>query len=211
MFMSPEAKTLHLTKSDLVKASEVLLRGGILAFPTETVFGVGVIYDNQQAYEKLCSLKGRSPDKPFSLMFPNVEMLLPFLKKDAHLFSFLKRVFPSPLTVLAPAISSLPSWVDHQTGIIGFRVPDDSYIQSLLKLVSKPCLVTSANRSGELALTSSREVFKTFPEGIDAIVEGESQSSLASTIIKVENNDLKLIRQGEIKFETLKKMWEETK
>lgn len=201
-------KTLKLEEKDIDIAANVLRNGEILAFPTETVYGVGAVYDNEEAFKKLVNLKKRPPNKPIALMCTSVEEALNYVNVSEKAKKVMERFLPGELTVLVNAKKDLPNWVTLGTDVIGIRVPDSHYIQSLFKKVGKPCLVTSANRSGEPTSREYEEVVSIFDGECAGIVKGKCVSLTPSTIVNLTSDDnISLVRNGPIPFEEIESYW----
>ena len=194
-----------LTKNELNIASEILRNGGLAAFPTETVFGLGVIYDNKEAYDRLIQVKRRPPEKPFTLMCASPEDVIKFARVNNMAKKLINAFMPGQFTIILEAKDNLPSWVVSKEGMVGIRVPDDKDIQRLIGLVGKPLLVPSANKSGEPPLTKDKDVINIFGNEIDAIILGESTSNVPSTIVMVKDNNVEIIRLGKISKEEIEK------
>ena len=200
--------TKILTEKQLKIAANSLLNGGVVCFPTETVYGIGVIYDDKGAFEALVKAKKRPPEKPFALMCSSLEMAKPCLGCSNKVLAFIEHFLPGEVTFLVKASSSLPEWVTLGTGVVGLRIPDFQLAQSLIEKVGKPCLVTSANISGLPTSTSFSQTKKVFDGVADAIVEGKCVSQVASTIVDVsDETSVKLIREGSLKFESILAYW----
>ena len=202
-------KTIKLLKDDIDCAAKILLNGEILAFPTETVYGVGVIYDDYEAFKKLVNLKKRPPNKPFALMCSSVNDALKYVDVSNKAKKMIEHFLPGELTILLKGKKDLPTWVTLGTSIIGIRVPNDEYINKLFNKVNKPCLVTSANRSGEATSKYYDEVVNIFDGECGGIVKGECHSLIPTTIIDLSNDkSIKLVREGPIPFDTINSYWE---
>ena len=198
------------TEKDIESAARVLREGQILVFPTETVYGIGVVFDSETAFERLVAVKKRPPSKPFALMCSSLEEAFRYIDIDAKARAVMERYLPGELTVLVHAKKELPTHVTLGTGIIGIRVPASDYVQKLIAKVGKPCLVTSANISGQPTSTNYSEVLPIFTGLVGGIVKGECTSLLASTIVDLtDGRQITLIRQGKIPFEDLEKTWRE--
>jgi L-threonylcarbamoyladenylate synthase len=197
-----------LTEKDIEISAKVLRNGEILAFPTETVYGVGVIFDNEVAFKKLVNLKKRPPNKPFQLMCSSLEQALKYVEAGPKALAIMKEFLPGELTVLVHSKPGLPEQVTLGTGVVGIRVPASDFVQKMIAKVGKPCLVTSANRSGEPTSTKYEEVLKVFDGEIGGIVKGECTSLVASTVVDVTSeNEIKLIREGPVPFAKLQEAW----
>jgi len=201
-----------LTEKDIGIAAKILRNGDILVFPTETVYGIGVVYDSQTAFEHLVAVKKRPPLKPFALMCSSLEQAYRYIDIDSKARAVMDKFLPGELTVLVQAKKDLPTHVTLGTGIIGIRVPASAYVQKLIAAVGKPCLVTSANMSGQPTSTSYEEVLPIFDGLVGGIVEGKCTSLLASTIVDMtDEKGIKLIRQGTIPFGELDQTWRKSK
>lgn len=199
---------LKLNEKDIDISAKVLSSGEILAFPTETVYGVGVVYDDEAAFTKLVNLKKRPPNKPFALMCASLEDAFKYVDVGPKAKALMEHFLPGELTVLVNAKPLLPNWVTLGTGVIGIRVPDSSWVRSLIGKVGKPCLVTSANRSGEPTSRFYDDVLKIFDGEVGGIVKGECTSLIPSTIVNLTSEkEIVLVRQGPIPFATLEDYW----
>ncbi|MFA5282994.1 MAG: L-threonylcarbamoyladenylate synthase [Bacilli bacterium] len=199
-----------LEKKDIEIAAECLSRGGLVAFATETVYGLAVIYDNKLSFDRLVRIKGRSPDKPFSMMVANPKDIHFYAKPNPNAEKLVAKFMPGEITLIMDGKSSLPWWVSLHTGKIGIRIPDDNYVRSLICTVGKPLLVTSANRSGQPALVTFDDVSKEFYNDVDAIVKGKCSSSMPSTVVDTCDK-ISIIRVGSISKEMVLHALEEQK
>ena len=191
-------------QNQIKEAAQILKEGGLIAFPTETVFGFGVIFDNKESYEKLISVKRRPPEKPFTLMLSDVEDIEKYAYVDERAKKLINKYMPGPFTIILKAKESLPSYCVSSEGNVGIRIPDYDLIRNLIRETGKPLLVPSANKSGESPLTKSDDVISIFDREIDGIIIGESTSKVPSTIVLVDK-DIKVIREGLIKKEDILK------
>lgn len=196
-----------ITWNDAAKAADALKKGELATFPTETVYGIGCVFDSKEAFEKLVAFKKRPPNKPFAMMAASLEMALPYLDPSPKAFALMKHFLPGELTVLLQAKKDLPEFVTLGTGVIGLRVPASAEVQKLISAVGKPCLVTSANISGEPTARTFEELSPSFKEGT-VCIEGNCVSEIASTIVLATGEELKLIRQGALPFESLTSFWD---
>lgn len=193
---------------DLNKAASILLDGGVVAFPTETVMGLGVVFDNYEAYKHLNELKGRPEDKPYTMMLGNIKDI----EKYAYINSDAKKIIdtymPGPITILLKAKENVPNYVTHGTNIIGIRVPDFDILNKLLKIVKKPLLVPSANPSGMPPALDPEKVSIYFNKTLEYIIDYNSKGELPSTIVDLSKDKPIILREGNIKkeliFNTLK-------
>ena len=189
-----------LKQNQIEEAAKILKEGGLIAFPTETVFGFGVIFDNINSYNRLIKVKRRPPEKPFTLMLSDVEDISKYAYIDERAKKLIDKYMPGQFTIILKAKENLPSYCVSKEGNVGIRISSDNFVREMIRKAQKPLLVPSANRSGEPSLTASDDVASTFKDELDAIIIGESTSKVASTIVLVDN-DVKVIREGQIKKE----------
>ena len=183
---------------NLEKCASILLNGGVVAFPTETVMGLGVVYDNEESYNRLNIIKGRPDSKPYTMMLAGVADIAKYAYVDERSKKVIDAFMPGPITVLLRAKENVPSYVTHGTGIIGIRVPDFDLLTELLKKVNKPLLVPSANPSGKPSAVTPVQVLVYFGETLDYIYDYKSNGELPSTIVDLTGKEVKIIREGKI-------------
>ena len=191
---------------EIRKIKKALKKHGIITFPTETVMGLGVFYDDFEAYEKLNTVKIRQEDKPYTMMLGDVDRIIKYAKIGTRAEKLIKAFMPGSITLLLHARENVPAYVTHGTGVIGVRVPNMPEIQEMLNSLCKPLLVPSANKSGEKPALNSLEVKNIFGDEVDYIVEGECGSGLPSTIVDLTEPDARVIREGSISKEEIFKV-----
>ena len=185
---------------ELTEVDEVIdcLKGhGIVAFPTDTVFGLGCLYKDKEAIEKIYEAKNRSISKRLPMMVSSLEMLKEYAQiseKDEKLF---KRFAPGPITFIFKLLD------DSDT--IAIRMPDDKWILDLIAKINKPLLVTSANISGQGSLCDYNDVKEDLGANIDMLVTGVSGGKTSSTIVDCVNN-YAILREGPIKEEEIREV-----
>ena len=177
----------------------------VIAFPTETVFGLGVYYDDEEAYHLLNTIKRRREDKPYTLMLSDIKDINKYAYIKESELNALKKFIPGPITLLLKCKDNVPGYVTHNTGVIGVRVPENKEALELLKYLEKPLLVPSANRADQKPAMNDQEVKAIFNDEVAVIIPGQSIGGLPSTIIDLTGEEIKLIRQGPISLEDIKK------
>ena len=186
------------------KIIEALNSHGVIAFPTETVMGLGVYFDDELAFQKLNNVKERPSDKPYTLMLNSKESIANYAVLNERDKRIIEHFMPGPITILVKAKENIPPWVDLGTGIIGIRVPEYETTKVVLEACGKPLLVPSANKSGQSPAMNSEEVYKIFENNIDYIVKGTAGMQKPSTIIDLTKKDIKIIREGPVSLDTIK-------
>lgn len=192
-----------MNRIDKNKILEALNNHGVIAFPTETVMGLGVYYDDFKAYEKLNKIKERPENKPYTLMVKSIDEIEKYAYLNSRDKLLIKRFMPGAITVLLNVKENVPSYVTHNTNIIGIRVPDYEITTEILNISNKPLLVPSANKSGNKPCVTYQEVKEIFHSQLDYIVEINSLNSSPSTIVDLSGDDIKLIREGNLKFKEI--------
>lgn len=200
-----ETQILSLWEIEI--GARFLKQGYVIGFPTETVYGLAVIYDNQKAYDMLMDVKKRPPQKPFTLMCADLTDLEKYAYVNDKIISFLNSYMPGALTVLLPKKDILPSWVTLDSDFIGVRISGFPFVRNLIREVGKPLLVPSANESGQPPLSMFEDVKRVFNHKVRALYQEDAQGELPSTIIKIDNNNVYLLREGAIPFQEIERKW----
>ena len=189
-------ETIKYKKMDKNKIINSLISGGILAFPTDTVFGLGCIMD-RKAIEKIYVVKGRSFDKPLPMMCSNLKMIEEVAYVSEKAKKIIDAFVPGPLTLIFSKKENVEDYITQGKKTIGIRVPDDEFILDLIDSLNMPLMVTSANNSGEPSLAKWKDVYGIMKGKIDGIVCEDARGEVSSTIIDV-SDDIKILREGPI-------------
>ncbi len=192
-----------MKRIDISTASEILQQGGVIAYPTETFYGLGCDATNPKAVQKLFDLKGRDSKIPIPVLigeFSQLSLYVEEISKSAE--KLIGKFWPGPLTLIFRAKEIFPEELLAQTGKIAIRISGHPIAQELTKKFALPLTTTSANRSGEPAASTPEQVEKYFKNGIDGILSGGNlPASQPSTILDVTFDPPKLIRAGIISLE----------
>ena len=197
---------IKLTKKDISKCAEILKNNGLLAFPTETVFGLGIKASSEENYEKLVKVKNRPNDKPFTLMCSKIEDFEKFVEIDEKTRKIINYFMPGPITLILKTKTDVPHFVDLGTGFVGVRIPDDKFVVNMIKEVGEPLLVPSANISSFPPAKNDKEAIEYFHDTIDGVAEGECINGTPSSIFKIDNGKIILIRKGLISLEEVEEI-----
>ena len=181
--------------------------GKVVAFPTETVMGLGVIYNDKKAYDLLNQIKRRPEDKPYTMMVSSKKEISLYAYVDGKIQKVIDEFMPGSLTILLKSKDNVPGYVTHQSGVIGIRIPSNEEALELLKAINTPLLVPSANISGKKPALNSEEVRDIFHDEISAIIDGQSYGETPSTIVDFSKNSPVLLRKGPISFENILKVY----
>jgi L-threonylcarbamoyladenylate synthase len=183
----------------LRSAADCILQGGIIAYPTETVYGLGARYDDEQALERLYRLKRRPEDKTMPLIIGDVaslNLLAEFVTDPARIL--ISTYWPGPLTLIFRARKGLSGFITRDSGI-ALRMPGESFALDLVRTVGMPITSTSANISGMPPAHNALSAAEYFGHDIDMIVDGgESPAEKPSTIVDVTQEEVRILRKGPI-------------
>ncbi|MCD8195012.1 MAG: threonylcarbamoyl-AMP synthase [Coprobacillus sp.] len=175
------------------KIKKTIKNHGVIAFPTETVMGLGVVYDDYEAYQNLNSLKGRDPDKPYTLMLYDKGDIDKYAKVNKMARIIIDNFMPGPITLLLPVKGDVPSFVTGNTKVIGIRVPDYQTSVDVLRIVGKPMLVTSANKSGEKPTLTYKDTRNIFQDSV-YYIRKDSLGNEPSLVLDVSDGIMKVVR-----------------
>lgn len=199
-------KTLIIDSPNaLNEVKETLVRGKVIAYPTETFYGLGVDVFNEGAVKRVFELKGREEGKPIPILVKDREMLLEVVEAIPPLAEdLIKGFWPGPLTIVFNARPNLPAILTGGTGKVGVRVSSNPTAQRIVETFGKPLTTTSANPSGQRPPTTVQEVVDYFRGRIDLIIDGGPlPGRLGSTVVDVTGEGLVIMREGEVPQEEL--------
>ncbi len=187
-------------QASVAQAADIISRGGVIAFRTDTFYGLGVNPFDAAAVRRMKELKGREESKPILVLISDRDQVRRFIDQPSLEFERLVGEFwPGPLTLIGAARSEVPSELTAGTGTIGIRLPADKDVMELVQSCGGALTATSANPSSQPAAKTAEEVAAYFPSGIDLIVDGgRSRSDQPSTVLDVTGGEVKLVREGAI-------------
>jgi L-threonylcarbamoyladenylate synthase len=206
----PEILKIDRTNSEeiiLSRAAEILSAGGVIAYPTETFYGLGVDSTNEAAIKKIYAIKGRNFNNPISIIIDKEDKLHKLVQEvpeAAH--ELMKAFWPGALTIVFKASGNVSTLLTAGTGKIGIRLSSHAGARSIAQKLGRPLTATSANLSGTTECTTAEEVTLQIGNKIDAIVNlGKTPGGKGSTIIDVTSDPPLILREGCISRNTLEK------
>lgn len=188
------------TQAQLLEYCEKLKNGAVIAFPTDTVWGIGCLPDNQDACQKIYSIKQRDGKKPLILLGEKIEDFSPFIKDFPSIAKELaNKSWPGALTIIVKKSSLVADYVSSGIDTVGLRIPNHPVLLELLKETG-PLATTSANLSGEPAAMNYEQTEEYVGNKVDFIINDFTIPSqgIESTVIIIENDKYKVLRQGAI-------------
>lgn len=186
------------------KVARIIRRGGVIAFRTDTLYGLGADPLNRDAILKIRKLKGREDDKPILVLVSDENEIARFIEDSSRQKMTAIGRWPAPLTLIGVAKPEVPNELTAGTGSLGVRLPDDEDVRALVRSCGGALTATSANPSGQPPARNARTVADYFAE-LDLIVDGgEVEFDLPSTVVDLTGDTPRLVREGVIRKEELK-------
>ena len=184
---------------EINKVVKILKDGGLIIYPTDTVYGLGCDFTNTKALEKIAKIKGVKLEKAnFSFICNDLSHLSDYVKQiDTATFKILKRTLPGPYTFILPGSKSLPKVFKNKT-TVGIRIPDNNICQAIVKALGNPIITTSIHDDDDvLEYTTDPElIFEKWQHLVDAVVNGGYGDNYASTVIDLTSDEPEVIREG---------------
>jgi L-threonylcarbamoyladenylate synthase len=187
------------------RAASLIAVGGLIAFRTDTFYGLGADPFNPAALRRLKSLKGRDEGKPILVLIGDRAEAARFMSGKSETFDFVSaRHWPGPLTIVVRARREVPPELTAGTETIGIRLPDDKEAREFVRICGGALTATSANLSGEPPARTAQEVARSFPSGLDLIVDSnEARGGQPSTVLDLSGPEPRLVRAGALAREAL--------
>jgi L-threonylcarbamoyladenylate synthase len=189
---------------DAIKAAAFLIKeGGVVVYPTETVYGIGCVPLDPDAAQRICEIKERA-DKPLPLICSDIEMVRKIVVMTSAAEKLAARFWPGPLTIVLVSKVKYNTWVTHGAATLGVRVTEHPIAQKLAKAAGGVIVSTSANISGGEPARSAQEAKEIFMNKVDIILDGgPSPRSESSTVVDLTGEDIWLLRKGPITGEQI--------
>ena len=193
------------SESSITQAAGIIARGGVIAFRTDTFYGLGANPFDVPAVRRLKELKGREDSKPILLVISDRDQVQRFIEKPSKDFDRLAaRFWPGPLTLIGTAHAEASEEITAGTRTVGIRLPDDEGVRNLVRACGGALTATSANPSQLSPAKTAQEVIDYFPSGIDLIIDGgTSRLDQPSTVVDASGATVRLVREGVISREEL--------
>ncbi len=191
---------------DLAKAAQLILQGELVAFPTETVYGLGALALNDSAIQKIYEAKGRPSYNPLivHVASANAARELFKLDDDALFWKFAHAYWPGPLTLVAPKVDHIPALATGGLDKVAVRVPAHPVALELLRLVGQPMVAPSANASTRPSATTAEHVLHTLGDKIAAVLDaGPTEHGLESTVVDISVDPPVILRLGALQLDSL--------
>lgn len=194
----------------ITQAAEIIRRGGIVAYPTDTLYGLGAHCWQPRAIESVFTAKGRRPDQPVPLLLAKAEDTLELAEDLPVGFWRLAREFwPGPLTIVLRKKPTVPAEISAGSTTVALRIPRHSVALALIQKVGAPITGTSANRSGQPSPRTAQDVLSQLDGGIDAVLDGGAcPGGVESTILDLSSGRPRILRKGALDIDDLRDVLE---
>ena len=191
-------------QNEIDELASILKNDGIIAVPTDTVYGLCARIDSEKAYNKLVETKNRPTNKLFPIMCANKEQIKSIAKLNNTAEKLIDCFMPGPITLILEKRIQLPNSINKKYTSIAVRMATSKSLEKLIEEVGSPVFMTSANISGEPTCESLEEIEEKFPS-LDGILEENSPKGKASTIVDCTTERIKILREGPISLKQIKK------
>jgi len=180
-------------------AVEVLHRGGVAAYPTDSIYALGCALEAREAIERIYRAKGMKKNQRLALICPDLSSASEFGMFSQTAFRLAQRIFPGPYTLVVPATRSVPrTLTDAKRRTVGIRVTGHPIAQALAVALGRPLLTTSATAPGTgEPCRDADEILEAFGKHIDVVIDTEQTPAAPSTVIEVDGDNITLIREGQ--------------
>lgn len=179
---------------------DVLKKGGIIIYPTDTVYGLGCDITNSRAIERICRIKGIKPDKAnFSFVCHDLSHITDYTKPiDNETYRILKKALPGPFTFIFNANKNVPKLLSSNKKTVGIRVPDNNIARTIVEMLGNPIISTSIHDDDEIMeySTDPELIHEKYEEIVDLVIDGGYGDNEPSTIVDCSMGDFEILRQG---------------
>ena len=197
--------TQIVKQNELNTIVEAVKNGKLVSFPTETVYGLGIEFNNIEALDNLMDAKNRDYSKAITLMVSKKEDIDKYAYVSNNARKIIDAFMPGMITLVFNKKESVNDLMTHGKKTIGIRIPDSQFVLELLENAG-PMLVTSANLSNHPNTTTTKEVLEQLDGRIDMVVDGVANSTMASTVVDVTGEEVKILREGIITLKDIEEV-----
>lgn len=184
----------------IMMAVDCLKKGGVIIYPTDTVYGLGCDIYNSNAVERICKIKGMNPKKAnLSILCSDFSHLSDFTSPiETSTFRVMKKALPGPFTFILKANSNVPKIFKHKKNTVGIRIPESNIAREIVKELGSPIVTTTIHDTDEIiAYTTDPEIiFDRYKNIVDIVVDGGFGNNMPSTIVDCSDGDFEVVRQG---------------
>lgn len=187
------------SERDILKVIEILKDGGVIIYPTDTIYAIGCDINNFKAVQRVCQLKGIKPEKAnFSMICRDLSNIATYAKVNNEVFKVMKHNLPGPFTFVLPATNKLPNVLMNRRKTIGIRIPDNYIVMSIVEELGNPLLTTSVKADDDVVeyITDPELIYERYEKLVDLVIDGGYGQNVASTVVDCSGDSIEIIRQG---------------
>lgn len=177
------------------RAVDALEKGGIIGYPTDTVYGLGCDLFNKQAIERLYQLKGMGKDKSLAFICPDLSDIARFAVVENQAYRVLKHFLPGPYTFILTATREVPKMVQTRQKTVGIRVPNHPVTMALVRELGRPLISTTAAPPGEEPMVDPAEIDERF-KGLELVLDAGGGGTIPTTVVDLSKGHVEIVREG---------------
>lgn len=177
---------------------KVLRNGGVIIYPTDTVYGIGCDFSNSKAVQRVCQIKNIQPQNLSFICYDLSEISSYVKNLSTTVFKVMKKALPGPFTFILNSSSSVPKVLNVKRKTVGIRIPDNSIPRLIVKELGNPIITTSIHDEDEIIeySTDPELIYEKYQNLVDLVIDGGYGSNVASTVVNCANDDFEVIREG---------------
>lgn len=188
------------TGREIRKIADLLEKGGVIIYPTDTIYAIGCDIHNVKAVQRISALRGIKAEKAhFSMICKDLSEVANYAKMDNEVFRVMKRSLPGPFTFVLPATSKLPNQLMGKRKTIGIRIPDNFIVHSIMEEFGRPLLTTSVKGDPQLEdeyITDPELIHEKYERLVDLVIDGGYGNNVPSTVVDCTGDEPLIVRQG---------------
>jgi tRNA threonylcarbamoyl adenosine modification protein (Sua5/YciO/YrdC/YwlC family) len=190
--INPQSPQLRLIQ----RVVEALQQGGVVAYPTDTIYGIGCDIFNRKGVKKIYQIKHRDPRKPFSFICADLSEVANYAQVSNFAFKIMRRHLPGPYTFVLEASRIVPDLLTTKQKTVGIRIPDNPIALEIVRALGHPLVTTSANLSGDDTFQDPLDIDKALGKMLDLVIDGGVLPGEPSTVISLVNDRIEVLREG---------------
>lgn len=191
-----EVDPVHPQPRTIERAAKVLEDGGLIAYPTDTYYGIGCDLNSKKAIDRLYGVKNRDRKKPLAILCPDLSDVARYAKVSNFAYRIMRQLTPGPFTFVLEATKLVPDMMQSKQKQVGIRVPQAPLMLAIAAKLGRPIVTTSATDMEGAVLTDAREIKEALGQRLDLILDGGPQPAEPSTIVSLLGDQIEVLRQG---------------
>lgn len=191
-----EVDPVHPQPRTIERAAKVLEDGGLIAYPTDTYYGIGCDLNSKKAIDRLYGVKNRDRKKPLAILCPDLSDVARYAKVSNFAYRFMRQLTPGPFTFVLEATKLVPDMMQSKQKQVGIRVPQAPLMLAIAAKLGRPIVTTSATDMDGAVLTDAKAIKEELGQRLDLILDGGPQPDEPSTIVSLLDDQIEVLRQG---------------